>query len=65
MPALAHANRCRPKGARPKSSNDLFRVAGSIDKNHRYSTRLERFHGARADSAAQYRLTIPQRFDKP
>jgi hypothetical protein len=65
MLALAHANRCRPKGARLKSGNDLFRVAGSIDKNHRYSSRLERFHGARADSAAQHRLTIPQRFDKP
>jgi hypothetical protein len=65
MLALAHANRCRPKGASLKSGNNLFRVAGSIDKNHRYSTRLERFHGARADSAAQYRLTIPQRIDKP
>jgi hypothetical protein len=65
MLALAHADRCRPKGASLKSGNDLFRVAGSIDKNHRYSTRLERFHGARADSAAQYGLTIPQRIDKP
>jgi hypothetical protein len=65
MLALAHANRCRPKGARLKSGNDLFGVAGSIDKNHRYSTRLERFHGARADAAAQYGLTVPQRIDKP
>jgi hypothetical protein len=65
MLALAHANRCRPKGATLKSGNDLFRVAGSIDKNHRYSTRLERFHGARADSAAQHGLAIPQRIDKP
>ena len=64
MPALAHAARCRPKGARLKSGDDLFRAAGSFDKNHRYSTRLERFNGARADSAAQYGLAIPQRFDK-
>jgi hypothetical protein len=47
-----------------KRSDDLFRAAGSLDKNHGYSTRLERFHGARADSAAQYGLTIPQRADK-
>jgi hypothetical protein len=64
MLALAHATRCRPKGARLKSSDDLFRAAGGFDKNHGYSTRLERFNGARADSAAQYGLTIPQRVDK-
>jgi hypothetical protein len=64
MLALAHAARGRPKGARVKGSDDLFRVAGGFDKNHGYSTRLERFNGARADSAAQYGLTIPQRFDK-
>jgi hypothetical protein len=62
--ALAHATRGRLKGARLKSGNDLFRVAGSFDKNHRYSTRRERFNGARADSGAQYGLTIPQHFDK-
>jgi hypothetical protein len=59
MLALAHAARGRPKGARLKRGNDLFRVAGSFDKNHGYSTRLEGFHGARADSAAQHGLTIP------
>ena len=64
MLALAHATRGRPKGAGLKRGNDLFRVAGSFDKNHGYSTRLERFNGARADAAAQYGLTIPQRFDK-
>jgi hypothetical protein len=64
MLALAHAARGRPKGARLKGGNDLFRVAGSFDKNHVYSTRLEGFHGARADAAAQYGFTIPQRFDK-
>jgi hypothetical protein len=64
MLALAHAARGRPKSARLKGGNDLFRVAGSFDKNHGDSTRLERFHGTRADSAAQYGLTIPQRFDK-
>lgn len=64
MLALAHATRCRPKGARLKSSDNLFRAAGSLDQNHGYSTRLERFNGARADSAAQYGLTIPQRVDK-
>jgi hypothetical protein len=64
MLALAHTARCRPKGTRLESSDDLFRAAGSFDKNHRYSTRLERFHGARTDSAAQYGLTILQRFDK-
>jgi hypothetical protein len=36
-----------------------------LDKNHRYSARLERFDRARSDSAAQYGLTIPQRVDKP
>ena len=65
MLALAHAAGCRAKGARVKSGDDLFRAAGSFDKNHGYSTRLERFHGARADSAAQYGLTISQGFDKP
>jgi hypothetical protein len=64
MPALAHAARCRPQGASLKVSDDLFRAAGSFDNSHRYSTRPERFHGARADSAAQYRLTIPQHLDK-
>jgi hypothetical protein len=64
MLALAHAARCPPKGARLKSSDDLLRVAGSFDKNHGDSTRLERFNGARADSAAQYGLTVPQGFDK-
>jgi len=39
MLALAHAARGRPKGARLKRGNDLFRVAGSFDKNHGYSTR--------------------------
>jgi hypothetical protein len=62
--ALAHAARCRPKGARLKSSDDLFRAAGRFYKNHRYSTRLERCNRARADSAAQDGFTIPQRVDK-
>jgi hypothetical protein len=65
MLALAHAARGRPKGARLKGGNDLFRVAGSFDNNYGDSTRLKRFHGTRADSAAQYGVTIPQRFDKP
>src|ERR1019366_4603935 len=60
MLALAHASRCRPKGARLKSRNDLFRAAGRFYKNHRYSTRLERCNRARADPSAQYGLTIPQ-----
>lgn len=64
MPALAHTARCRPKGAGLKSSDDLFRAAGSFDKNYSYSTRFERFNGTRADSAAQHGLTVPQRFDK-
>jgi hypothetical protein len=64
MPALAHATRCRPQGARLKGSGDLFRAAGSFDNYHGNSTRLERFNGARADSAAQYGLTVPQRSDK-
>jgi hypothetical protein len=64
MLALAHAARCRPKGARLKSRDDLLRAAGSIYKNHRYSTRLERFDRARADAAAQDGLTIPQCVDK-
>jgi hypothetical protein len=64
MLALAHATRCRPQGTRLKSSDDLFRAAGGFDNNHGYSTRLERLSGARADSAAQYGLTIPQGVDK-
>jgi hypothetical protein len=64
MPALAHAARCRPKGAALKSCDDLFRTAGGFDENHRYSTRFERCNRARADSAAQDGLTIPQRVDK-
>jgi hypothetical protein len=65
MLALAHATRCRPQGAGLKCGDDLFRAAGGFDNHHGYSTRLERFHGARADSAAQYGLTIPQGVDKP
>jgi hypothetical protein len=64
MLALAHASGCRPKGARLKSRDDLFRAAARFYQNHRDSTRLERCHRARADSAAQYGLTIPQRVDK-
>jgi hypothetical protein len=64
MLALAHAARYRPKGARLKSSDDLFRAAVSFDENHRYSTRLECCNGARADSAAQDGFTVPQHFDK-
>jgi hypothetical protein len=47
-----------------KGSDNLFRAAGGLDENYGYSTRLERFDGSRADSAAQYCLTIPQRIDK-
>jgi hypothetical protein len=64
MLALAHASRCRPKGARLKSRNDLFRAAGRFYKNHRYSTRLERCNRARADPSAQDGFTIPQHVDK-
>jgi hypothetical protein len=64
MLALAHATRCRLKGARLKSRDNLLRAAGSIYKNHRYSTRLERFNRSRADAAAQDGVTIPQPFDK-
>jgi hypothetical protein len=64
MLALAHATGCRPKLARLKSSDNLFRATGGFDKNHGDSTRLERCDGARADSAAQYGVAIPQRFDE-
>ena len=64
MLALAHAARCRPKGAGLKSRDDLLRAAGRFYKNYRYSTRLERCNRARADSAAQDGFTIPQHVDK-
>jgi hypothetical protein len=64
VPTLAHADRGCTKGAGLKSSGDLLRTAGRFDKNYGYSSSLERFHCARADSAAQYGLTVPQRFDK-
>jgi hypothetical protein len=64
VPALANAARCRPKSTRLKSRGNLFRLAVSIDENHGYSTRLERRNRARANAAAQYGLTIPQRVDK-
>jgi hypothetical protein len=64
MPALAHATGCRPQGARLKGGGDLFRAAGSLDNYHGNSTGLERLNGARADSTAQYGLTISQRSDK-
>jgi len=64
MLALAHAARCRPKSASLKSGDYLFGAAGGVDKNHGYPTSLERCNGARADAAAQYGLTIPQRFHK-
>ncbi len=66
--ASAGTGTCRrmlAKGVRLKRSDDLFRASGGLDKNHRYSARLERFDGARSDSAAQYGLTIPQHLDKP
>jgi hypothetical protein len=52
MLALAHPARCRPEGASLKICDNLFRAAGSFDKKHTYATRLERFNGARTDSAA-------------
>jgi len=64
MLALAQPARCRPKGASLKVRDNLFRAAGSFDKKYTYATRLERFNGARADSAAQYGLAILQRSDK-
>jgi hypothetical protein len=64
MLALAHAARWRPKRARLKSRDDLFRAAGRFYKNHRYSTRLKRCNRAGADASAQYGLTIPQCVDK-
>ena len=64
MLALAHATGCRPKLARLKSSDNLFRAARSFHTNYGYSTRLERLDGARADSAAQYGVAILQRFDE-
>jgi hypothetical protein len=62
---MAHAIRCRPKGAGLKRIDDLFRASVSLDQSHSYSTRLQRFDGARTDSAAQHGVTIPQCFDKP
>src|ERR1039458_2977649 len=35
MLALAHASGCRPKGARLKSRDDLFRAAARFYQNHR------------------------------
>jgi hypothetical protein len=65
MLALAHAARCRLKGARLKSRDDLFGAADGFDENHRYSTSLERRNGARPDAAAQHGPAIPQCVDKP
>jgi hypothetical protein len=64
MLALAHAAGRRLEGAGVKGSDNLFRAACGFDQNNGYSTRLERFNGARADSAAQYGLTTSQRIDK-
>jgi hypothetical protein len=47
-----------------ESSDDLFRAACSIYKDHRYSARLERCNRARANAAAQDGVAIPQPFDE-
>jgi len=64
MLALAHAARCRLKGARLEGRDNLLRASGGLDENHRYSTRLERRKGAGADASAQYGLAIPQCLDE-
>lgn len=64
MPAVTHSASSRPQDASLKVSHDLLRVSGSFNNRYRNSTCPERFYGARADSAAQYRLTISQRLDK-
>jgi hypothetical protein len=64
MLALAHAARCRLKSPSLKSGDYMFGAADGVYKNHGYPTSLERRNGARADAAAQYNLTISQRFHK-